>query len=167
MSANTALGAEYLRELTAEAKATRECLANVPLEKFDWKPHERSMGLGYLATLIADMPRWILQMVETRLIDFETWEPFTTRDGGELVAHFDEGMERAGQAISRMTDEDLTAEFILKNGDQIYMSEPVGETISSTINHMVHHRGQLSVYLRLNGKEVPSIYGPSADSAGF
>lgn len=165
--ATTTLGAEYLRELNAEARATRECLANVPMDKADWKPHEKSMPLGYLAVLTADMPRWIQIMIEVGVIDFATWEQFNAKTADELVKHFDEGIEHASKAISQATEETLKKDFVLKNQDQILMKEPIGETISSTINHMVHHRGQLSVYLRMNDKPVPSIYGPSADSGGF
>ncbi len=165
--AATILGTEYLRELNAEERATRECLENAPLEKFDWKPHERSMPLGYLAQLVADMPRWIQYMIEVNVIDFATYEQFKGTTTEELLTHFDKGMEKARHALINLTAEDLTKDFLLKRDDQILMTSPVGETISSTINHMVHHRGQLTVYLRLNEKKVPSIYGPSADSDGF
>jgi len=161
------LGAEYLRELNAEEKATRECLENVPFDKFDWKPHEKSMQLGYLALLVSDMPRWIQHMIEFNLIDFETYEQFQGKTRDELLDHFDEAMELARKSLTEMTDEDLTKEFVLRHGENVLMRSPVGETISSTINHLVHHRGQLSVYLRLNDRTVPSIYGPSADVGGF
>ena len=165
--AATILGAEYLRELNAEAKATRECLENVPMDKPDWKPHEKSMALGYLAVLVADIPRWIQYMIETGEVDFETYEQFQAKTNEELLTHFDEVMDKARKALTNMTAEDLTKDFVLKHGDKILMTSPVGETISSTINHLVHHRGQLTVYLRLNDKTVPSIYGPSADAGGF
>lgn len=165
--AKTTLGAVYLRELDSEAKATRECLANVPMDDPGWKPHDRSMELGYLAVLTADMPRWIQIMIEEGVIDFATWEQFNAKTADELVQHFDQGIEKACKSISQATEETLKKQFVLKNQDQILMQEPIGETISSTINHMVHHRGQLSVYLRMNNKPVPSIYGPSADSGGF
>jgi uncharacterized damage-inducible protein DinB len=163
----TILGAEYLRELKAEAKATRECLENVPMDNPDWKPHEKSMPLGYLAVLIADMPRWIQYMIETGEVDFKTYEQFQAKTNEELLTHFDEVMDKARKALTDMTADDLTKDFVLKHGDKILTTSPVGETISSTINHLVHHRGQLTVYLRLNDKIVPSIYGPSADVGGF
>lgn len=165
--AKTVLGAEYLRELNAEERATRECLENVPFDRFDWKPHDKSMNLGYLAVLVADIPRWIQQMTEVNVIDFATYEQFQGKTSEELLAHFDDAMEKARKALVEVTEEGLMKQFVLKNKDEILMTEPVGETISSSINHLVHHRGQLTVYLRLNEKDVPSIYGPSADSGGF
>ena len=157
----------FAAELEAEARATRECLQNVPMDKPDWKPHEKSMALGYLAVLVADIPRWIQGIIEQGVIDFKTWEQKHPKSVDELVSLFDANMEAARAALKTLADNDLGKEFVLKNGEQIYMKTPVGETISSSINHMVHHRGQLTVYLRLNDKTVPSIYGPSADSGGF
>ena len=163
----TALGKAYLSELEAEKRATRECLENVPMEKSDWKPHEKSMPLGYLAILVADIPRWIQHIIEANVIDFATYEQFHAKTSDELVDHFDEAVKNANNALAEISDETLNKEFMLKRGDEVLMTSPVGQTISSTINHLVHHRGQLTVYLRLNDKSVPSIYGPSADAGGF
>jgi len=164
---SSVIAAEYLRELESEEKATRECLAEVPMDQPKYKPHERSMELGYLATLTGDIPRWIQYIIEKRLVDFETYpqnQPATT---DELVAMFDENMGLARTALKSLKDEDLSKEFQLKHGEKLLMATPVGESISSAINHMVHHRGQLTVYLKLLDKKIPSIYGPSADSGGF
>lgn len=166
-SSSSIIAAEYLRELESEERATRECLAEVPMDKADYKPHEKSMPLGYLAILTGDIPRWIQYIVEQRLVDFETYPQSHPKTAEELVAMFDANMELARTALKKLKDEDLSADFQLKKGDQLLFTSPVGESISSAINHMVHHRGQLTVYLKLNDKRIPSIYGPSADSGGF
>ncbi len=158
---------QFTRELESEVRATRECLEQVPMDKADWKPHEKSMPLGYMAILVADIPRWIQYMIEHGVVDFKTYEQRHPKTSEELVSLFDENMGSARKALKTLSDADLTNEFQLKNGDQLLMSSPLGESISSSINHMVHHRGQLTVYLRLNDKKIPSIYGPSADSGGF
>lgn len=161
------IAAEYLRELEAEVRATRECLEQVSMEDPKWKPHEKSMELGYLATLVADIPRWVQFIIEQRVIDFQTYPQKDPKSAEELVDLFDSNMEGARKALASLSDTDLTDEFQLKNGDQLLMATPVGESLSSAINHMVHHRGQLTVYLRLNDRKVPSIYGPSADVQAF
>ena len=156
-----------MRELEGEATATRGCLEAVPMGEPGWKPHERSMELGYLARLIADMPRWITYAIEKGEVDFETYPVFEGGTAEEIVRHFDECAEGAKNALRTLTDDGLEKKFRLKRGGQVYSEQSVRETIGSTINHMVHHRGQLTVYLRMLDKKIPSIYGPSADSGGF
>lgn len=164
---SSVLAAEYIRELEAEARATRECLENVPTDKPDWKPHEKSMQLGYLAQLVADIPRWIQFMIEESVIDFETYPQFKGTTNADYVAHFDKSVTAAKNALAAATDEVFNGTFQLKHGEKLLYSQPVGEGVSEAINHLVHHRGQLTVYMRLNDAAVPSIYGPSADSGGF
>ena len=125
------------------------------------------MNLGYLAQLVADIPRWIEYMIEKSVIDFETYPQFKGTTNQELVEHFEASVKAATKALADVSDEGLKGTFQLKQGENVLMSTPIDESISSAINHMVHHRGQLTVYLRLNEKTVPSIYGPSADSGGF
>lgn len=167
MSEKSIIGAEYLRELEAEANATRKCLENVPIELFDWKPHEKSMPLGYLAIIVAEIPKWIRYMIETSEIDFATFEHIHPQTTEELVKHFDDNMAATRKVLQNVTDEKLAETFYLKNNGETVFSSPVKENIGSTINHLVHHRGQLTVYLRLNDIPVPSIYGPSADDRSF
>ena len=161
------LAGEYLRELEAEVRATRECLAAVPMDDPAWKPHEKSMELGYMAQLVSDMPRWITYAIEKGEVDFETYPVFKGESAEEIVRHFDECVEGAKKALEALTDEGLGKKFRLRHGEKVLSEQSVRETIGSTINHMVHHRGQLTVYLRMLDQKLPSIYGPSADSGGF
>lgn len=156
-----------MRELEAEVRATRGCLEAVPMEDPAWKPHERSMELGYMTQLVADMPRWVTYAIEKGEVDFETYPVFDGKTTEQIVRHFDEAVEGARGALGELTDEGLGKTFQLKRGEAVLMEQSVRELVSSTINHMVHHRGQLTVYLRMLDKKVPSIYGPSADSGGF
>ena len=159
-------GAEVLKELEAEAIATRKCLEVIPENLFDWKPHERSMNLGYLSLLVAEIPKWIQVMIEESEIDFGTFKHFKAKNTAELVEHFDESLARAKNALQNISDESLDEPFHLKNNGQIVFSAPRKDHISSTVNHLVHHRGQLTVFMRLKDISVPSIYGPSADDKG-
>ena len=161
------LAAEWIRELDGEVRSTRECLAEVPMDKADWKPHEKSMQMGYMAQLVADIPRWIQYMIEESVIDFATYPVFKGSTAEELVEHFDKSVEAAKKALASISDEGLKETFYLRHGERELFNTPKAESISQAINHLVHHRGQLTVYLRMNEQKVPSIYGPSADSGGF
>lgn len=158
---------QFQSELEAETPSTRKCLERIPEKLYDWKPHAKSMTLGYLTLLVAEIPRWIAVMVNERVIDFQTFKHVQPKTPAEMVSHFDENIEAAKLAFQKLVPEDLNKSFTLKNGDQIYINSPLDENIRSTLNHWVHHRGQLTVYMRLNDILVPSIYGPSADDKGF
>ena len=157
----------YSKELKAEAPASRKCLERIPVSLFDYKPHEKSMALGYLALLVAEIPNWIAFIVEKGEIDFGTFAHFQPKSTEELVKHFDENMQAALNALKGMTNEQFNESFALKNQGQLLFSSSKKDNVSSSINHMVHHRGQLTVYMRLNDIQVPSIYGPSADEKTF
>lgn len=161
------IGAEFLKELEAEANATRKCLERIPENLFGWKPHEKSMTLGYLALLVAEIPKWIQVMIEESEIDFATFEHFEPKNTAELVRHFDENLQAARNALQNLSDEALAETFFLKSQGQVVFSSSRQENIGQSVNHLVHHRGQLTIYMRLNEIPVPSIYGPSADDKGF
>lgn len=161
------LGKYFLQELEAEIAATRKCLERIPESLFDWKPHEKLMQMGYLALLVAEMPKWITETIENSVIDFVTFKHFQPQNTAELVNHFDENITGVQNALQKVTNEELSEKFYLKNNGVELYSSPKDETIRSTINHWVHHRGQLTVYMRLNNIPVPSIYGPSADEKVF
>ncbi len=157
----------FLRELESEAAASRKCLERIPENLFDWKPHEKSMNLGYLALLVAEIPKWIRLMIEDSEIDLATFEHFQPQTTDELVRHFDENLDGARRALDIVSEESLAETFYLKvNGETVFKSVK-SDYIGPTINHLVHHRGQLTVYMRLNDIAVPSIYGPSADDRSF
>ena len=157
----------YLKELNSEHRATRKCLESIPETLFEFKPHPKSMNLGYLALLVAEIPLWIRHMILDSEIDFVSFKHFAPKTSAELVTHYDENIEAARQALQNVTDEELQSSFSLKANGQLLYSSPKIVDIGTTLNHWVHHRGQLTVYMRLNDIAVPSIYGPSADEKNF
>lgn len=166
MNTNT-FGQEFWRELETEIKATRRCLEGVAESTFSYKPHEKSMEMGYLAVIVAEVPKWIAITIEKGEIDFATWEKYKLTTNAELLKYFDDNVELAKKALLGTNDEALKEMFYLKMGGNVLMSSTKHDSISSELNHWVHHRGQLTVYLRLNNIPVPSIYGPSADDKTF
>lgn len=162
-----AFGKAFAKELEAETTATRKCLERIPANLFEYKPHEKSMPLGYLALLVAEIPKWITVMINDSEIDFMTYPHFKATNTAELVTHFDENIADAKKALLSIKENALKDPFYLKRNGQVVFSASKREQIESTINHMVHHRGQLTVYMRLNDIAVPSIYGPSADERSF
>ncbi|MES2702150.1 MAG: DinB family protein [Bacteroidota bacterium] len=154
------------RELELETTATRKCIERFQMDLFDYKPHEKSMQMGYLTLICAEIPLWIVYMINEQEIDLATFEHLHPKTTEEIVAHFTENVQQAKAALAGVTDGSLSAQFALKNNGQVVYTASKRENIESAINHMVHHRGQLSVYLRLNDIAVPSLYGPSADEKG-
>ena len=154
---------DFLKELESEIESTRKCIGRVPESLYDFKPHETSMKLGYLILLVAQIPKWFSIMIRDREINFQTYKQAEPKTTAEMVKHFDENISEAKDAFEKVTDEDLKKHFVLRNGDQVHIDSPIRENLVSTLNHWIHHRGQLTVYMRMNGIKVPSIYGPSAD----
>jgi uncharacterized damage-inducible protein DinB len=155
----------FLAEFDHEMASTRRLLERVPEERFDWKPHEKSMSLGGLATHLSNLPHWAEAILTGTSFDLETappnLTPFPSR--AAVLAHFDETTKTA-RALMDKTDAEWAARWTLKRGSYEVFSIPRMSAFRTFIlNHMIHHRGQLSVYLRLNDVPVPSIYGPSAD----
>jgi uncharacterized damage-inducible protein DinB len=164
---SSTLGTAFLKEMESEIRATRRCLEAIPEKLYEYKPHEKSMNMGYLALLVADIPQWITWMIEKSVIDLGKYERFELSTNAALLKHFDQNIENAKRALGDVSNEELDKSFYLKNSGQDLYSQPKRESIPSTINHWVHHRGQLTVYMRLNDIPVPSIYGPSADERTF
>jgi uncharacterized damage-inducible protein DinB len=143
--------------------STRRLLERVPTEKGEWKPHPKSFPLGHLALLVATMPGWITRTVRGTEIDLSKSEGYSFQKTEALLAQFDRHVREARDAISSAKDEDFDVQWSLKMGDQVLFSAPRGVVVRQHINHLVHHRGQLTVYLRLLDVPLPSIYGPTAD----
>lgn len=160
-------GTEFSREIDSEVRATRRCLEVIPDSLYQYKPHEKSMELGYLALLVADIPRWIIKMVENSDIDLATYERFELSTTAALVKYFDDNIAVAKRALDKTSNKEFDSKFELKVGGKVVMSSTKKESVQQAINHWVHHRGQLTVYMRLNDIPVPSIYGPSADERVF
>lgn len=157
----------YISEIKAENNASRRCLERIPESTYKFKPHEKSMEMGYLSLLVAEIPRWISYIIKETIIDFATYPQFTLGDPQALLRHYDDNVAGAIDALENLSEEQLQEEFSLKNNGQLLYSQAKLPAIGEAINHWVHHRGQLTVYMRLNDIAVPSIYGPSADERKF
>lgn len=161
----------FAEQLEREAAATRKSLERVPAEKPDWKPHEKSMPLGYLAQLVATMPGWIATMVGSDELDLNppggAEKPPDTGTREKLLAAFDDSVARSVEALRGTRDAHLETKWRLLVGGTVVMEDSRRQMIAHTLMHFAHHRGQLTVYLRLNGAQVPAIYGPSADERVF
>lgn len=162
-----AYGKEFAKEIESEVRATRKCLEAIPDNLYKYKPHEKSMELGYLSLLVADIPRWIVHMIERPEIDLATYESFELSTTAALVKRFDDNIEAVTRILDKVSNDELDSKFELKVAGKVVMSTTKKESIQQSINHWIHHRGQLTVYMRLNDILVPSIYGPSADERTF
>ena len=156
-----------LAQLEREIPTTRKAIERVPDGKNDWKPHPKSMDLGYLATLVATMFGWMATMVETEFLDLGTGGGGSPSTTAERLAHFDTSVENARRALSGTNDEHLQKLWQLRVNGRVVQEQPRHIMIADTFAHLAHHRGQLTVYLRLNDCPVPAIYGPSADDRQF
>lgn len=157
----------YAHELQAEYTATKKCLEKIPENIYSFKPHPKSMELGYLSLLVAEIPLWITHIVKEGIIDFATYKRYQLTTSEALLRHFEESFKGAVEALQQTTDDQLEDTFTLQTSGQLLSSSSKKESVGSSINHWVHHRGQLTVYMRLNEIPVPSIYGPSADDKTF
>jgi uncharacterized damage-inducible protein DinB len=161
----------YIDEVDREAARTRRALEQVPLGRDDWKPHQKSMPLGRLAGLVASMPSWISLIIdqdELNLTPAPGAGQYRQPSTDQLVHVHDEHVQRAKESLAKTTDEFLmTTNWKLLAGGHVASDERRYIVLRDTLNHLAHHRGQLTVYLRLNDRTVPAIYGPSADDQRF
>lgn len=153
-------------ELKHEAIATRSILERLPADKFDWKPHEKSMPLGRLAGHIIEMVGWTGPTIKQDGIDFATmnFEPKVYATTAEMLEDFDKNLAESLSILSNVEDSEMFKTWFMRNGETLYFEMPKAAVMRSfVLSHIIHHRGQLSVFIRLLDIPVPSIYGPSAD----
>ena len=156
-----------LLEFDVEMDATRRMLERVPEASFAWKPHEKSMTLGRLASHIADLPQRCTAIITTEtLVRPQGFTPFVAASSGQMLERFDAVRGEARKALESLKDEQLTEMWSIRMVDRVLASLPRAMALRRVfMNHLIHHRGQLGVYLRLLDVAVPGMYGPSADDA--
>ena len=160
-----------LPEFDRETGTTRRLLERVPDTAFDWKPHDRSMTLGGLAAHLANLPAWTGNVMNQAWFDLAASPDDTTpppANTAELLSRFDENVRAARALLVDRIDGELNEPWTLKRGKQDLFTLPrIGILRYFVLNHLIHHRGQLSVYLRLHDVPIPAIYGPSADEGSI
>ena len=163
----------FLGELDREAPLTRRVLERVPEGRNDWKPHDKSMPLGRLAALVAGMPSWLAMMIDKNEFDLNppggSSGSFQTdfKTAADLVKTANDGAAAARAALQKTSDDHLMKPWRLLVSGKTVIEQPRHVMMRDSINHLAHHRGQLTVYLRLNDVPVPAVYGPSADDQRF
>ncbi|MDB5250118.1 MAG: DinB family protein [Segetibacter sp.] len=158
-----------MKEMEQEAATTRKMLQRVPDEKFDWKPHEKSMTMQQLTVHIAELPSWVKMALTTSELDFATMDytPTPIASNANLLEIFEKSLADGKETLSAASENDLLPEWTLRNGDQILTVFTKYEVIRHSLAQTIHHRAQLGVYLRLLNIPIPGSYGPSADEMNF
>jgi len=157
------IGESMLAEWDQEMATTRRLLERVPAEKGEWKPHEKSFSLGHLAQLISWIPGWLVTTIEKPDLDLAGGARYSLEPTATLLAQFDENAKRGREALAEVSDDALAQDWSLRMGDRVFMTQPRRVVVRQHVSHLVHHRAQLGVYLRLLDIPVPSMYGPTAD----
>ena len=160
----------FLGELTSECERTKRAFEQYPEGQDEWKPHEKSMPLGYLASLIAIIPSWVAMIVTQDELDVASVglkHEAATRTRAGLLQMMEKASSEARTALDGTTDEFLDTPWRMLAGGEVVMKAARHVMIRDAFNHLAHHRGQLTVYLRLLGATVPALYGPSADDKRF
>jgi uncharacterized damage-inducible protein DinB len=157
------IGQSFLPEFDQEMATTRRLLERVPSDKGTWKPHPKSFSLGHLAQLVARLPGWNTLVMRATELDISKGAGYSYEKTDTLLAEFDQHVRDAQAALAAAKDEDFAVSWSLKAGDRVLMTLPREAVVRQNINHLIHHRGQLTVYLRLVDVPLPSIYGPTAD----
>lgn len=161
------IGQELLPEFEQEMSGTRKVLERVPSDKGQWKPHSKSFSLGHLAQLVSWMPGWIASTLREPSLDLAKAGGYSYETTETLLRGFDANVQAARDALRSAPDAAWKESWALKRGDMVLWSAPRSVVVRNHISHLVHHRAQLGVYLRLNDVPLPSLYGPSADERTF
>lgn len=152
-----------LQEFDQEMVSTRKLLERVPSDKGRWKPHEKSFALGHLAQLVSWMPGWIANSLREPHLDLAAAAGYSFEPTETLLREFGRNVREAREALVSVVGPVLDTPWSLRHGDQVLFTAPRGEVVRGHLNHLIHHRGQLTVYLRLVDVPLPQIYGPTAD----
>ena len=159
------LSQKLLAEFDQEMTTSRRLIERVPSDKGDWKPHEKSFSLAHLTQLVSTMPGWIARTLKENEMNLAGGAGYKTQTTESLLEQFDKLVKEAHDAFASTTDADLDEMWSLKMGDRNLFTLPRYVAVRQHINHFCHHRGQLTVYLRLIDVPIPSIYGPTADES--
>ena len=157
------IGESLLSEFDQEMATTRRLLERVPGDKGQWKPHAKSFALGHLAQLVARMPGWLTSVLRTTELDLGSFRGYTLESTTALLDDFDKNVREAREALASAKDADFGVPWSLRHGARVFYTQPRAAILRQNVNHLIHHRGQLTVYLRLLDVPIPSIYGPTAD----
>lgn len=152
-----------LPEFDLEMANTRRVLERVPSDKAEWKPHPKSFALGHLAQLVSGMPGWLTNIVTQTELDLSKGPGYSMQKTETLLDIFDKNVRESRAVLAAASDADLDVKWSLKMGDRVLATDRRRDVVRNTISHLVHHRAQLGVYLRLLDLPVPSAYGPTAD----
>jgi uncharacterized damage-inducible protein DinB len=158
---------ELLREVDEEMAVTRRVLERVPDDRPDWKPHPKSFSIAHLAQLVAWMPGWQVHTLKQDFLDLTKAGKYSNESTATLLETFDQGVAAGRAALAEATAADFTAPWELRMGDRVLFTSTKGRVVRQNISHLVHHRAQLGVYLRLLDVPVPGMYGPTADERGM
>ncbi len=161
------IGQSMLPEFDLEMQGTRTVLERIPTEKGEWKPHPKSFPLGHLTQLVSSMPGWITRTIREPVIDLGKGPGYSFEPTPKLLDQFDRNVASARAALAEVSDATWGQEWKLVMGEKELWAVPKGVAVRNHLNHLIHHRAQLTVYLRLLDVPVPGLYGPSADDKGF
>ncbi|MES2372401.1 MAG: DinB family protein [Bacteroidota bacterium] len=160
---------QFQKDFEREAVTTRKMLSVVPNDRYDWRPHPKSMSIRQLATHIAELPLWVGMALNTSELDFATnpYKPIEINDTKNLVDYFEANVLDCRKELAGAKEETLEELWTLRNGEEIYSKESKSDVIRMSLNQVTHHRAQLGVFLRLLDVPIPGSYGPSADDMSF